>query len=205
MRWVIFCWSKSTLPPGQLRPDDVIVCADSGLEYARRCGVTPSIVLGDFDSYSGELPTHAEIIRLPAEKDDTDAMFAARLGLDRGVREFLIAGGIGGRLDHTLGSVQTLNFLISHGAEASMSDGQQSIEVLKAPFSKEYTRGTASYLSLLALTPEVRGVTLEGFKYPLRNAVLTYDFPLAVSNEICSQRARISAEAGRVAVIRTSD
>lgn len=205
MRWVIFCWSKSTLPPKDLRPDDVIVCADSGLEYARRCGVVPSIVLGDFDSYSGELPANTEIIRLPKEKDDTDAMFAARLGLERGVREFLIAGGIGGRLDHTLGAVQTLNFLVSNHATASMCDGKQSIEVLNAPFSKEYSPDSASYFSLLALTPEVTGVTLEGFKYPLSNAVLTYDFPLAVSNEMVSSKATVSAKSGRVAVIRTSD
>ncbi len=205
MRWVIFCWSKSALPPEDLRQDDVIVCADSGMEYARRCGVVPSIVLGDFDSYSGDLPENTEIIRLPAEKDDTDTMFAARLGLERGVREFLIAGGIGGRLDHTLGAVQTLNFLVSHGATASMCDGKQSIEVLNAPFIKEYTPGDATYFSLLALTPQVTGVTLKGFKYPLADATLTYDFPLAVSNEIVDPKAEVSALVGRLAVVRTAD
>lgn len=205
MRWVIFCWSKSTLSPGELRPDDVIVCADSGLEYARRCGVKPHIVLGDFDSYSGVLPEDIEIIRLPKEKDDTDAMFAARLGLERGVREFLIAGGIGGRLDHTLGAVQTLNFLVSNHAAASMCDGKQSIEVLNAPFSKEYAMDDAFYFSLLALTPQVTGVSLEGFKYPLSDAILTYDFPLAVSNEIVAPKATVSAKSGRLAVVRTSD
>lgn len=205
MRWVIFCWSKSTLPPGELRQDDVIVCADSGMEYARRCGVVPSIVLGDFDSYAGELPKNTEIIRLPAEKDDTDTMFAARLGLERGVREFLIAGGIGGRLDHTLGAVQTLNFLVSNGASASMCDGKQSIEVLNAPFTKEYSPDGATYFSLLALTPQVTGVTLNGLKYPLSDATLTYDFPLAVSNEIISSTAIVSARSGRLAVVRTTD
>ncbi len=205
MRWVIFCWSPSELPPQGLREDDVIVCADSGMDYARRCGVTPSVVLGDFDSYSGALPSRTEIIRLPAEKDDTDTMFAARLGLERGVREFLIAGGIGGRLDHTLGAVQTLNFLVSRGAYASMSDGNQFVEVLKAPVTKEYSREGAKYFSLLALTPEVTGVTLEGFKYPLSGATLTYDFPLAVSNEITAPTATISAGTGRLAVVRTSD
>ena len=205
MRWVVFCWSKSDVPPKDLRPDDVIVCADSGLEYARRCGVSPSIVLGDFDSYSGILPENTEIIRLPAEKDDTDTMFAVRLGLQRGVREFLIAGGIGGRLDHTLGAVQTLNFLVSHGAQAVMSDGKQTVEVLNAPFTKEYTPDGAKYFSLLALTPQVTGITMQGFKYPLTDAVLTYDFPLGVSNEISMPAAVLSVRSGRVAVVRTAD
>lgn len=205
MRWVVFCWSKSNVPPKGLRFDDVIVCADSGMEYARRCGVTPSIVLGDFDSYTGILPKDTEIIRLPSEKDDTDTMFAVRLGLERGVREFLIAGGIGGRLDHTLGAVQTLNFLVSHGAQAVMSDGRQSIEVLDAPFTKEYVPDGTKYFSLLAMTPKVTGITMQGFQYSLTDETITYDFPLGVSNEISASTAVLSVQSGRVAVVRTAD
>lgn len=205
MRWVIFCWSPSDRPPEDLRPDDVIVCADSGLEYARRCGVVPSIVLGDFDSYEGALPPETEIHRLPIEKDDTDTMYAARLGLERGCRDFLIAGGIGGRLDHTLGAVQTLSFLVSHGGHAVMSDGLQTVEVLQAPFEKILFSDGRKYCSLLALSETVEGVTLKGFKYSLADAILSYDFPLAVSNEIVSEPAVLSVRKGRLVLIRTSD
>ncbi len=205
MRWVIFCWSKSSVPPQDLRPDDVIVCADSGVEYARRCGVEPSIVLGDFDSYSGDLPHQAELIRLPKEKDDTDTMYAVRLGLERGADEFLIAGGIGGRLDHTLGAVQTLNYLVSQGISASMSDGHQWIEVLSAPVSKTYWKTDSRFFSVLALSEQVTGLSMEGFLYPLNNARLTYDYPLGVSNEISGEKATLSAQTGRFAVIRTAD
>ena len=205
MRWVIFCWSPSDRLPEGLRPDDVIVCADSGMDYARRCGVVPHIVLGDFDSYSGEIPPHAELIRLPPEKDDTDTMYAVRLGLERGVSEFLIAGGIGGRLDHTLGAVQTLNFIVSQGACGVMSDGKQYIEVLQGPFIRNYRKDNATYFSLIALTPKVTGITLTGFKYPLTDGTLTYDFPLCVSNEIASEKASVQAAEGRLALIRTRD
>ena len=205
MRWVIFCWSQSSVPPADLRPDDVIVCADSGMEYARRCSVTPSIVLGDFDSYSGEIPSDAELIRLPKEKDDTDTMYAVRLGLERGVDEFLIAGGIGGRLDHTLGAVQTLNYLASQGISAAMSDGTQWIEVLQAPVQKQYFASASRYFSVLALSDQVTGLTLRGFRFPLENAQITYDYPLGVSNEITEPIATLSAQSGRFAVIRTAD
>lgn len=205
MRWVVFCWSDSSVPPMGLREDDVIVCADSGLEYARRCGVTPSVVLGDFDSFCGDLPVDAEVIRLPAEKDDTDTLFAVRLGLQRGVREFLIAGGIGGRLDHTLGAVQTLNWLVSHGARAAMDDGRQFVEVLQGPAKREYAKDFRSYCSLLALSSHVTGVTLSGFRYPLTEGTLTYDFPLGVSNEIREPVATLRFSEGRLAVIRSAD
>ena len=205
MRWVIFCWSSSSCPPEGLQTDDVIVCADSGLDYARRCGLSPSVVLGDFDSYQGQLPSDAELIRLPAEKDDTDAMFAVRLGLQRGIREFLIAGGIGGRLDHTLGAVQTLNYIVSRGARASMSDGKQYVEVLDGPTERIYIADGKKYCSLIALSPRVEGITLQGFKYPLTEGWLSYDYPLGVSNEIVSRRACLSLTKGRLAVIRTGD
>ena len=205
MRWVIFCWSKSNLPPMGLRDDDVIVCADSGMEYARRCGITPSIVLGDFDSYSGELPSQAELIRLPKEKDDTDTMYALRLGLERGAKEFLIAGGIGGRLDHTLGAVQSLNYLASQGIPASMNDGEQWIEVLSAPVKKTYEKSDSRYFSVLALSEKVTGLSLDGFRYSLKNAQISYDYPLGVSNEIIEQAATLSVETGRIAVIRSAD
>ncbi len=205
MRWVIFCWSSSMVPPSGLREDDVIVCADSGVEYALRCGVIPHIVLGDFDSYRGELPSQVEVIRLPAEKDDTDTMYAARLGLARGVRDFLIAGGIGGRLDHTLGAVQTLNFLVSHGAKAVMSDGGQSAEVLQGPICRCYERDDMKYFSLLALTPRVEGITLVGFKYPLEESDLTYEIPLGISNEILSPVGQVSFQKGTLVLVRTRD
>lgn len=205
MRWVVFCWSPSAVPPVGLHPDDVIVCADSGMEYARRCGVSPSVVLGDFDSYGGEIPSRTEVIRLPSEKDDTDTMFAVRLGLERGVREFLIAGGIGGRLDHTLGAVQTLNYIVSQGACAAMSDGKQYIEVLDGPAERIYAADGNKYFSLLALSPRVEGITLKGFKYPLTDGELTFDYPLGVSNEISSPAASLSFTKGRLAVIRTRD
>ena len=205
MRWVIFCWSPSEVPPEGLREDDVIVCADSGMDYARRCGAAPSIVLGDFDSYRGTLPLQTEILRLPEEKDDTDTMYAVRLGLARGVRDFLIAGGIGGRLDHTMGAVQTLNFVVSHGGTAVMSDGLQSVEILEGPVVKEYFRDEKRYFSLLSLTPRTEGVTLSGCKYPLSDAALTYDLPLGVSNEISEPVARVELRSGRMAVIRSGD
>ena len=53
-----------------------------------------------------EAPRGGEIVRLPAEKDDTDMVAALRLGLARGYRDFRLYGAAGGRIDHTIANLQ---------------------------------------------------------------------------------------------------
>lgn len=53
-------------------------------------------MLGDFDSL-GKAPKHPNVLQLPVEKDDTDTMFALKLGLEKGYRRFYIYGGLGGK------------------------------------------------------------------------------------------------------------
>ena len=80
-------------------PGDLVIAADGG--YAHMGGIKPDLVVGDFDSL-GYVPDGESVVRHPAEKDDTDTMLAARIGIERGYRTFLLLGGVGGRLDHTL-------------------------------------------------------------------------------------------------------
>ena len=50
-RAIIYCWSESDILPFDKEDGDFIICADSGIDYAKRVGVLPDVVLGDFDSY----------------------------------------------------------------------------------------------------------------------------------------------------------
>ena len=91
-------------------PGDYVIAADRGYDSLMAYGVNPDLVVGDFDSL-GEVPNHPNVIQLPAEKDDTDMVFALRQGLDLGYRRFVMLGGVGGRLEHTLGNLQLLDWL----------------------------------------------------------------------------------------------
>ena len=50
---------------------DFIIAADKGLLYLQNLGITPNLVIGDFDSL-GHTPNGQNIIVLPCEKNDTD-------------------------------------------------------------------------------------------------------------------------------------
>ena len=96
-------------------PGDYVIAADRGYDSLMAYGVTPDLVVGDFDSL-GYTPNHPNVTRLPAEKDDTDMVYALRKGLELGYRRFVLLGGVGGRLEHTLGNLQLLDWLTTQGA-----------------------------------------------------------------------------------------
>ena len=99
-------------------PDDsdYVIAADAGYNYCRENNIIPDLVLGDFDSL-GEKPKHEHLLELPVEEDDTDAMYALKLGLEKGYRRFYIYGGLGGkRPDHSIANLQSLLYLANRGA-----------------------------------------------------------------------------------------
>ena len=62
-----------------------------------------------------------------------------------------------------------------------------------------------TYVSLLPLTTQAEGVTLEGFKYPLKEYCMTSDNSLGVSNEITEETARITVKEGILIMIESKD
>lgn len=174
-----------------LRPDDWVIAADGGVSLARRLGLTPSLLVADFDSsrrpgedWPGENAGGAgvPVASLPVKKDDTDTMAAARIALERGFRDFLILGGTGGRLDHTAANFAVLLYLRRQGARAVMADEHGWTEML-LPGRCFVEPETGMKLSLLPYAGEVTGLSVKNVEYPLEKATLTPDFPLGVSNE----------------------
>ena len=179
------------------KPGDLVIAADGG--YAHLGGVKPDLVVGDFDSL-GYVPADEQIVRHPAEKDDTDTMLAAKIGIERGYRAFVLLGGVGGRLDHTLANIQTLAFLREHGARAALIGEDETITLLhneSLRFRAELS-GTVSVFSYGAVA---YGVYERGLAYALTNATLTDSNPLGVSNAFTGAPAEVSVREGRLLVL----
>jgi len=84
---IVFCAAEFNNLIAPIEAGDCIIAADGGLRHTRNLGITPDVILGDFDSLGFE-PEGANVF--PVEKDDTDAMLAVRRGLAMGYREFLL-------------------------------------------------------------------------------------------------------------------
>ncbi len=141
-----------------------------------------------------------EVIRLPAEKNDTDLMFAAREALRRGFDDVTVLGALGGRFDHSFAALTVLLHLAQNGC-ACRAVGPGCEVACLAPGSHRFTR-QAGYLSVFAAGGTARGVTLGGVKYPLDKAALTPDFPLGTSNEFAADEAFVSLTEGYLYVMR---
>lgn len=174
-------------------PQDIIITADAGWKTARALGFFPALALGDFDT--APAPEGPDVLRLPAEKDDTDTFFAARRALETGCGEVLILGGIGGRLDHTLANICTLLFLEQHGVCAWLRSETAAVRVL-LPGQYEFPAQKDVYVSLFPMNGDVHGLCLRGFRYPLENAVLGAASTLGTSNEFAAQEGYVSFTSG---------
>ena len=181
--------------------NDYIIAADGGYAELDFRGITPNLVVGDFDSL-GELPNHPNIIQSPVEKDDTDMMTAVKAGISRGFVEFIIDGALGGRLDHTIANIQTLVYLLHNKAKGYLLGRDMSATAISNG-SIAFTADAIGRVSVFSISGNAQGVTISGLKYPLDNGTLAYDYPLGVSNEFIGKTARISVKDGILLVMWT--
>ncbi len=189
-----------TDPDIKATADDLIICADGGYKYKTLLGRECDIVVGDFDSL-GSIPDIENKIVAPTEKDETDMMLAVMSGYERGYRNFVILGALGGeRNDHSVANIQLLHYIASKGARGTILHGD---EVFTAFKNGTLTLGAdlKGYISVFSLTDESRGVTIRNLKYTLDNATLYSYMPIGVSNEFISVESSISVEDGVLLVV----
>lgn len=185
----------------QIDVDDFILCADSGFLHCEKLGVIPDLLVGDFDS-AGEVPPGIEKHTFPAEKDYTDSTLAVRVAVERGYRELLLSGMLGGRFDHSLANMQNLAWCAENGIKARITDGRTEAFAVKDGELSLFPRDNA-YFSVFPLVTECEAVTITGGKYPLNEYPLRFDEPRAVSNEFNGKDVKITVRKGVVAVIIT--
>ncbi|MBQ7944451.1 MAG: thiamine diphosphokinase [Lachnospiraceae bacterium] len=186
-----------------------VIACDKGFDYATRAGITPNLVIGDFDSCkeaTRELLINIEekkeftIERYPSEKDDTDTMLAIKRALALGYRRICIYCGLGGRVDHLYANMQSLVYAAGQGVICSMEDEENCIYALGKGVL-ELPRREGWSVSLFAVTDVCRGITTKGLKYPLENGELVNSFPLGMSNEWIEEQATVELKEGIMLVM----
>lgn len=184
---------KFICPPGSY-----LIAADGGYEHLKKNGMEADMVLGDFDST--DEPEHPNIVRHPVMKDDTDMLLAVKTGLQMGYRRFVLLGGLGGRLDHTLANIQTLVYIARRGGAGFLVGGGTAITaIIDSSFFFEPRE--SGEVSVFCSGSKAEGVYLKGLKYPLTDATLTDEMPLGVSNEFTGAASEITVREGTLVIL----
>ena len=185
---------------GKISKDDFVVFCDSGLKHLKSLDVSPSLIVGDFDSH--ENPNlDVETIVLPCEKDDTDTVFAVKEAIKRGFDEFILIGVVGARLDHTLGNVSVLLYLDSLSKKGTIIDDYSEMEIVSEDIA--YIDDSYAFFSLLNISGMAKGVTIKNAKYLLHNAEITCEYQYGVSNEVVAgETAQVSVKDGKLLLIK---
>lgn len=191
-------------------PDDFLIGADRGAQFLISSGYVPHLALGDFDSVSSAEKLHIadtalELLAFDSyDKDWTDTELAFREAVKRGFRHIVILGALGTRFDHSLGNVHLLRQAQEQGCELVLIDPNNEIRLCTDKLRLE-ANSRYPYVSLLPLSAETAGVTLEGFRYPLNHATLKLGWSLGISNVLEAPVGTISLTSGMLLVIQSRD
>ena len=204
---------------------ELLIAADSGMEFLFRNQLVPDVIAGDFDSVGQEAYEHfvgegmedascegtwkkdikPEILRLNPIKDDTDTEFVIREAIRRGATSITVLGGTGTRLDHVMGNVHLLGIGLGCNVEIELVDAYNRVRMISSELVLEREKQFGDFVSILPFAGDAKGVTLKGFKYPLDKAVVKSFSSLGISNEIVEDKAVVQVEEGVLLVIESRD
>lgn len=180
---------------------DRVVVADGALRHIDALGLTPDYIVGDLDSVDKDLLNKyksSKIEKYPRDKDKTDLEIALIKALTLSPTELVFIGMFGGRIDHQFGNVLLLTTLKVD--KIQIEDFDTTSFILNDSNAISLSRSTG--FSLIPLTSEVTGVTIQGAKWRLEDHKLLLGSPTALCNEFLNDTAQISIESGSLLVVQ---
>lgn len=187
---------------------DYIICADNGMKHARYLGITPTLIVGDFDSSIQEDLQYFEAKGVPIQtfssmKDETDTEIALDKAIEIGAAIIDIYGGVGTRLDHTLANVHLLYKALKKGVNATLINAYNTVYLIDKTTQIQGQKG--DIVSLLPFTHEVLGIDTVNLGYPIKNGSFTAGKPYGVSNFMLGDEASVTIKEGLLLVIKARD
>ncbi len=178
---------------------DLVVAADGGARALLEEGLSLTALVGDMDSLPPPLlarwrTTGGDTVVAPTAKDETDLELALTLALDRGARQIIVLGALGGRVDHATANMLLLAAPLLVGVETSIVDVGTRIVAVRDRVRLAGRPGDV--LSLVPITARVEGVVTEGLLYPLCSETLRLGVPRGVSNVFVQDVATVQVAEG---------
>ncbi|MFA9398607.1 MAG: thiamine diphosphokinase [Clostridiaceae bacterium] len=188
--------------------DSKIIAADSGGEFLYNNRIKPDFLIGDFDSISQEaldyfIDLDVDLIRLNKDKDYTDTYIAVQKAIELKPDKIFIFGGTGTRLDHTLGNINILLYLLKKKIEAYIIDDNNMLFLSDKDIVINGNKN--ENLSLFSFGNKVSNLSIKNSKYELENYDLVFGDSLCISNEFLNKDININFDQGILLIMKTID
>ena len=121
-----------------------------------------------------------------------------------GYRRLVMAGALGGRIDQTIASFQTLRGLTDAGAQGWLIGCGWVVTAVQNG-TLTFPAAMEGTVSVFSSGDAARGVTLRGLLYEVTDATLTCAMPLGVSNSFTGAEASVHVADGTVFVLWQGD
>lgn len=181
----------------EIGKNDLVLAADRGYQLAKSENIKIDYIIGDFDS--SKRPDNVNVIALNPIKDYTDTVAAIEFAKEKGFRDIVIYGGLGGRESHTISNIRTIFYYKKQGINIKLKSKAKEIFVVNDNFSYTYD-GHDFYVSIFSLNDKTK-LTIKGLYYELEDYKMKIDDALGVSNETKRDNFEIKVKDGAVVVV----
>jgi thiamine pyrophosphokinase len=181
----------------------LFLCADGGANTARRLGVRPAAIVGDFDSVAPETLAHFAGVPLIRDEDQerTDTEKAIDHALSQGpLKTITLLGASAGRLDHVVGHIAILR---KYAERVRLVLEDEAVRAYVTHADTKLTVPAGSTVSFFAVGAPVEALTTENFRFPLVNRTLELGAQDSISNVVERAPAWIRFRRGHLLVIET--
>ena len=190
--------------PQHINKKTLLVGCDGGTAHILSLGLTPHVVIGDFDSISPKVVRalkhkKVEYFRYPTDKLFTDSELGVTLAMKRGCKEIILAGVRGTATDHFVGNLFMLAKKKFASLDIKIIEGREEILLVRTRVRIKGSKGDD--LSLIAIGQDAKGVSTKGLFYPLKNAVLKSGTAQGIRNKLTGKYAEITIRKGPLLVI----
>ncbi len=169
-----------------------LIAVDGGLVHIDAQGLTPDLIIGDFDSApTALLEKYVQVPQVNTpdqQKGDLEKAIDYLLPFEP--KKMIVYGALGKRYDHALTNILLLT---KHPEKLILESPQETMYVLNAKsLIKTQLHQT---LSLIPLNGPVKGITTRGLKWELKDGRLDKNF-VGLSNVSVQEEVMISHKSG---------
>ncbi len=184
-----------------IKDDDYIIACDGGLFHADKVNRAPDFILGDLDSVDKTLLKKYNNIEkqiFPSDKDYTDGELGLITAYEKGYKDIIFLGSLGGRIDHTLCNIFLLSKALEFNIDAKIYDEKEKIYITNSTI-----RVNCEVNDTVSIIPieNIQNITTTALRYPLNNENLYVGNSRSLSNIANEKTIKIEMEKGKALVI----